>query len=185
MFKNTFQSGFLSILYSLGSKPLQIWDKEVSTITYGGKGMGESSEIQWEPPPEGYFLLTTDGSLKDDEGYGGLLRDCNGECVLALLGREKKRIVAYHEIQGISRVLSLSVGKGYNKIWVATDSSQIVDYIQSMLKPPWRCRNLMSNIRVQMKAIGDFRISHKFRESNEGANFLSSSFPPETVYNFR
>ncbi|CAN1844431.1 Cilia- and flagella-associated protein 20 [Linum perenne] len=30
MFKNTFQSGFLSILYSLGSKPLQIWDKEIS-----------------------------------------------------------------------------------------------------------------------------------------------------------
>ena len=28
MFKNTFQSGFLSILYSIGSKPLQIWDKE-------------------------------------------------------------------------------------------------------------------------------------------------------------
>ena len=30
MFKNTFQSGFLSILYSLGSKPLQIWDSQVS-----------------------------------------------------------------------------------------------------------------------------------------------------------
>jgi hypothetical protein len=29
MFKNTFQSGFLSILYSIGSKPLQIWDKQV------------------------------------------------------------------------------------------------------------------------------------------------------------
>jgi len=29
MFKNTFQSGFLSILYSIGSKPLQIWDKNV------------------------------------------------------------------------------------------------------------------------------------------------------------
>eukprot|EP00307_Rebecca_sp_RCC1486_P005078 CAMPEP_0119407898 /NCGR_PEP_ID=MMETSP1335-20130426/1626_1 /TAXON_ID=259385 /ORGANISM="Chrysoculter rhomboideus, Strain RCC1486" /LENGTH=244 /DNA_ID=CAMNT_0007432061 /DNA_START=54 /DNA_END=789 /DNA_ORIENTATION=+ len=29
MFKNTFQSGFLSILYSIGSKPLQIWDKDV------------------------------------------------------------------------------------------------------------------------------------------------------------
>jgi len=27
MFKNTYQSGFLSILYSIGSKPLQIWDK--------------------------------------------------------------------------------------------------------------------------------------------------------------
>ena len=29
MFKNAFQSGFLSILYSIGSKPLQIWDKKV------------------------------------------------------------------------------------------------------------------------------------------------------------
>jgi hypothetical protein len=29
MFKNTFQSGFLSILYSIGSKPLQIWDSSV------------------------------------------------------------------------------------------------------------------------------------------------------------
>jgi len=32
MFKNTFQSGFLSILYSIGSKPLQIWDKKVNFV---------------------------------------------------------------------------------------------------------------------------------------------------------
>jgi hypothetical protein len=31
MFKNTYQSGFLSILYSIGSKPLQIWDKQSTT----------------------------------------------------------------------------------------------------------------------------------------------------------
>lgn len=30
MFKNTFQSGFLSILYSIGSKPLQLWDKQIA-----------------------------------------------------------------------------------------------------------------------------------------------------------
>ncbi|GIQ84264.1 cilia/flagella-associated protein 20/WDR90/C3orf67, partial [Kipferlia bialata] len=29
MFRNTYQSGFLSILYAVGSKPLQIWDKEI------------------------------------------------------------------------------------------------------------------------------------------------------------
>ncbi|CAH8669695.1 unnamed protein product [Heterobilharzia americana] len=29
MFRNTFQSGFLSILFSVGTKPLQIWDKKV------------------------------------------------------------------------------------------------------------------------------------------------------------
>jgi len=29
MFRNTYQTGFLSILYSIGSKPLQIWEKYV------------------------------------------------------------------------------------------------------------------------------------------------------------
>ena len=29
LFKNTYQSGFLSILYSIGSKPLQIWSKHI------------------------------------------------------------------------------------------------------------------------------------------------------------
>ncbi len=28
MFRNSFQSGFLSILYSLGSRPLEIWAAE-------------------------------------------------------------------------------------------------------------------------------------------------------------
>ncbi|ROI69408.1 Cilia- and flagella-associated protein 20 [Anabarilius grahami] len=42
MFKNTFQSGFLSILYSIGSKPLQIWDKKVDEL---GKIMAESLSV--------------------------------------------------------------------------------------------------------------------------------------------
>jgi hypothetical protein len=29
MFKNTYQSGFLSILYCVGNKPLQIWNSKV------------------------------------------------------------------------------------------------------------------------------------------------------------
>uniref|UniRef100_A0A1I8F2Y1 DUF667 domain-containing protein n=1 Tax=Macrostomum lignano TaxID=282301 RepID=A0A1I8F2Y1_9PLAT len=29
MFKDTFQSGFLSVLYSIGSKPLTIWNRNV------------------------------------------------------------------------------------------------------------------------------------------------------------
>ncbi|KAJ9557973.1 hypothetical protein OSB04_012587 [Centaurea solstitialis] len=44
MFKNTFQSGFLSILYSLGSKPLQIWDKEDET-NVGNRSIIISSSV--------------------------------------------------------------------------------------------------------------------------------------------
>ena len=34
MFANTYQSGFLSILYSIGSKPLQIWEKSSNSSFY-------------------------------------------------------------------------------------------------------------------------------------------------------
>ncbi len=34
MFQNTYQSGFLSILYSIGSKPLQIWEKSSNLTIY-------------------------------------------------------------------------------------------------------------------------------------------------------
>ena len=28
MFKNSYQSGYLSILYSIGTKPLQLWEQQ-------------------------------------------------------------------------------------------------------------------------------------------------------------
>jgi hypothetical protein len=29
MFKNKYQAGFLSVLYSIGAKPLQIWEEQI------------------------------------------------------------------------------------------------------------------------------------------------------------
>lgn len=34
MFANAFQSGFISVFYSVGSNPLSLWDKSVSQIFY-------------------------------------------------------------------------------------------------------------------------------------------------------
>lgn len=48
MFKNTFQSGFLSILYSIGSKPLQIWDKKVSGRA--GRSVGGTGPLALAAP---------------------------------------------------------------------------------------------------------------------------------------
>jgi hypothetical protein len=49
MFKNTFQSGFLSILYSIGSKPLQIWDKEGARVCARGGAMGVLCDlVRWQ-----------------------------------------------------------------------------------------------------------------------------------------
>ena len=57
MFKNTFQSGFLSILYSIGSKPLQIWQRH-------GEFRAAPSLLPPSPPPR------RQGSVAVPEGSG-------------------------------------------------------------------------------------------------------------------
>ncbi len=52
MFKNTYQSGFLSILYSIGSKPLQIWDKQSTpTPTQSTTAISSASLTRTSNPP--------------------------------------------------------------------------------------------------------------------------------------
>ncbi|KAF9903123.1 hypothetical protein EC991_004149 [Linnemannia zychae] len=54
MFKNTFQSGFLSIFYSLGSDPLQLWAKRVGPPPTTSKSQSTSNDTESpdSPPPQ-------------------------------------------------------------------------------------------------------------------------------------
>lgn len=58
MFKNTYQSGFLSILYSIGSKPLQIWEKE-STHVAKSSSQRPHQKTNW--PGHSIFCLGNHG----------------------------------------------------------------------------------------------------------------------------
>ena len=49
MYRNTYQAGFLSILYSIGSKPLQIWDKK-GEWGAGARGSRETRGGLFSPP---------------------------------------------------------------------------------------------------------------------------------------
>jgi hypothetical protein len=52
MFANTFQSGFISIFYSVGSNPLQLWDKQVSfeSGAHGKAVLRQSRDIHHDAP---------------------------------------------------------------------------------------------------------------------------------------
>ncbi|KAG0372984.1 hypothetical protein BGX24_012319 [Mortierella sp. AD032] len=51
MFKNTFQSGFLSIFYSLGSDPLQLWAKRVGPPPSTSKPQSASNDAESPDTP--------------------------------------------------------------------------------------------------------------------------------------
>lgn len=54
MFKNTYQNGFLSILYSVGSKPLAIWGKQgiCSSLLYSCSLVVQNGHIKRLTDPD-------------------------------------------------------------------------------------------------------------------------------------
>eukprot|EP00958_Prasinococcus_capsulatus_P019494 scaffold2408_cov386-Prasinococcus_capsulatus_cf.AAC.2 len=69
MFRNTFQSGFLSIFYSLGSNPLQLWRTEVCAWRWAGPhGRARPPPRGWAAPASASLLwcrgAAADGGLR-------------------------------------------------------------------------------------------------------------------------
>jgi hypothetical protein len=60
MFRTQYQAGFLSILYSIGSKPLQIWDKKGAS----GGWFGTHSLRSSPPPLPSPFRAVRNGHIK-------------------------------------------------------------------------------------------------------------------------
>ncbi|KAF6155254.1 hypothetical protein GIB67_019780 [Kingdonia uniflora] len=103
------------------------------------------SNLLREPPMEGIVLLNTDGSVKGDrDGYGGLARVTNGDCILSYSGRGPPVSMVYQEMKLIKRGLQLCIERGVKHIQVTTDSELMIAYIKRQKKPPWNCIHLLS-----------------------------------------
>uniref|UniRef100_A0A8C4XS47 Cilia and flagella associated protein 20 n=1 Tax=Falco tinnunculus TaxID=100819 RepID=A0A8C4XS47_FALTI len=77
MFKNTFQSGFLSILYSIGSKPLQIWDKKVRRQMVEPESRAAAVLGSWGPLMPGVSTLPSLPQVLDDKNIRRRFRASN------------------------------------------------------------------------------------------------------------
>ncbi|KAF6140465.1 hypothetical protein GIB67_010295 [Kingdonia uniflora] len=134
----------------------------------------EVKYCKWSPPAEGVTLLSTDGSITDYGGFGGVFRDFTNKRVLAFGGKEEPQTITYHEMKAISRGLDITLEHGLSKLIINTDSSLMVQYIKNGVKPPWRCKDLLANIKDKSARLEFFDIVHIYREINGGAHFMAS-----------
>ncbi|KAF6169175.1 hypothetical protein GIB67_013605, partial [Kingdonia uniflora] len=115
-------------------------------------------------------------------GYGGLFGDSTGESLLAFAERVTPQSIIFHEMQPISRELSIAVELGITTLRVATDSTLMVSCIGDGVDPPWERIGLMKNIKRMNSMLQEFSIGHEYRECSLCADYLASYLDAGTQF---
>ncbi|KAF9616626.1 hypothetical protein IFM89_030795 [Coptis chinensis] len=101
----------------------------------------------WTRLEEDVLKLNSDRSVTEDKtGFGGTLRDKNGEVKLVYTGSFGNPSVLFQELQCIKYGLIGSHIDNY-KLVIASDSLNAIHILNKETKPPWHCLNITMEIR--------------------------------------
>ncbi|KAF6175550.1 hypothetical protein GIB67_023070 [Kingdonia uniflora] len=81
--------------------------------------------------------------------------------------------IVLHEMQANQEGMEIAIEQGIQKLWIGTDSTCMVSYIQDGARPPWRCLHTLQAIQRMIPKFTEFRIFHNFRQVNHCANSLA------------
>ena len=150
------------------------WD----TYTTGGlPSEGQEIWVQWEPPERGWKVLNIDGAVSGMPlrgGAGGVIRGEDGEWLLGFSENVGQCSVAKAELRALIRGLKIAKEIPTPKLWVRSDSSNIIDSISKPIDYHQELSPLLQHCRELINWEGwEGKVSHCFRETNRVADKLA------------
>ncbi|CAN1792333.1 Putative ribonuclease H protein At1g65750 [Linum perenne] len=136
-----------------------------------------NTEIVWDPGPDGWVTLNTDGSVNHSTGSataGGLLRNHLGHCSAAFSANLGKCSITRAELRGIFHGLDIAWREGHKQVRVQPDSQTAVSLILADDAPLRHHASEVLAIRELLQRNWKTEIHHIYREANGAADFLAS-----------
>lgn len=129
----------------------------------------------WIRPPAGWFKLNVDGSrsLNGRIGAGGVIRDCNGYWCHGFMFNIGSGEVLLAEAWGLVTGLKLAADNNINHILVESDSSILINLIQSDNLDLHPLGTLLLNCKSLMASFSSCSLKHIHRERNMAADCLA------------
>ena len=135
---------------------------------------GSSRWYSWKRPEIGWTKLNTDGSIdRENAGFGGLLRDHNGDPICAYVSKAHQNDIFLVELWAVWRGLVLASRLGIKAIWVESDSMSVVKTINREQPYSSRVGSCLNHIWILLKKFEKYRVSHTWRETNQAADCVS------------
>jgi ribonuclease HI len=132
--------------------------------------------VKWCRPAEGVVCLNVDGSLLgsvNTAGYGGLLRNKDGDFICGFYGVAAIPNILFAEIMAIWHGLELCWERGFRKVLCYSDSLLSVNLIKEGVTPHHRFANEIHRIKKLLARDWEVTISHTLREGNVCADVLA------------
>ncbi|KAK1553977.1 hypothetical protein Q3G72_006022 [Acer saccharum] len=159
-----FPNSDVSVFISLGIKPSLVRASKILPVI-------------WSVPPYGWFKINTDGLSKGNPGQsacGGIIRICHGVfhgCFAMPLG---SRTTFFFELMAIILAIEIASKKGWNNVWIESDSLSAINCFQSNdFLPYWELYSRWMDCKFRLHNM-QVKFSHTFCEGNRVADCLAN-----------
>ncbi|CAN0906730.1 Putative ribonuclease H protein At1g65750 [Linum grandiflorum] len=137
----------------------------------------QTQMIGWRPGDEGWFTLSTDGSLRShqrDAAAGGLIRDDKGSFVKAFTMNMSCCSITRAEMRGIVEGLKLAWSLGIRKVRVQSDSATAIAILSKGSALDHQHAILVMQYQELCRRQWEVTLYHIYREANCGADYLAN-----------
>ncbi|CAN0836860.1 Putative ribonuclease H protein At1g65750 [Linum grandiflorum] len=166
----TIRSAYLLLKELQGETPEQRW-----------KGVwnwqGPNKLIGWRPSNEGWFTLSTDGSLRSPTklaAAGGVIRTDTGCFVKAFAANLGSCSITRAEMRAIVDGLQLAWSLGIRRIKVQSDSMSAISILAKVSELDHQHAALVLQFKELCSRQWDVHLSHIYREANYAADYLAN-----------
>lgn len=134
----------------------------------------QPSPHNWAPPPDNFFKLNSDGSLRDGIATaGGIIRNHRGEWVAGFSMNIGPSSIQDSEIWGLRQGLFLALQTGIKNLIVESDSLEAIQALNQDISPTTPAPALVLDCKGLLLKFEATRLRHSPRETNHAADFLA------------
>ncbi|MCI20530.1 ribonuclease H protein, partial [Trifolium medium] len=133
-------------------------------------------EVLWQPPLNLWVKCNIDGAAKGYPGLAacaGLFRDNSGDFIGGFAKNLGLASSLFAELMGAILAIEIAQNKGWNNMWLETDSKLVQLAFKSPSLVPWMLNNRWQNCLHKVRSM-NFIVTHLYREGNSCADTLAN-----------
>ena len=133
-------------------------------------------EVIWQPPILHWIKANIDGALNKNplkSSCGGIFRNAAGVCIGSFSQNLNTNSFYIEELLAAILAIEIAYSKGWQNLWLETDSQLVLLAFQKRSHVSWEIRNRWINCLELIKGM-NFFVSHIYREGNSCADGLAN-----------
>ena len=132
-------------------------------------------EIIWQPPILNWIKCNIDGASNGNPGpsCGGIFRNSNANFLGAFADNLGIANSFCADLHGAMIAIEFAFHRGWNHLWIETDSMLVTQSFKSKSIVPWQIRNRWNNCLHLLSSM-IFFVTHIYREGNQCADKLAA-----------